>query len=176
MSKSSLEALSAQDSYYLKAPLVDYKYAEEKDKVEGVNKFQGSTFHPFNKEPIESSFTFKNDVLTGMSFDFKKDEALFNQLKTMVEKKYGKPMVKSDLKDEQCIYKNGANFSVKSGAETFKWAEKVTNEAGEEVVTDFTNFVFASCPSRLDETLIKINMLLFSISKNKVEAPKPSAF
>lgn len=41
MSKAALEALTAQDGYYLKAPLTDYVYPKEISKVEGVNKVEG---------------------------------------------------------------------------------------------------------------------------------------
>lgn len=176
MTKAQVEALTEKDSFYLAMPLTPYVYSKGSTPVEGDDKFDGNLVTPYNAEPIPLTLTFKNDLLTSINIDLDKQEKLADNLESMVEKKYGPPNIHDEMKEEQCIYKNGANFKIKSGFLIKSWTQDVGDATGEVITTTFTDMRLASCPSSLIGGLIDLRTRNFSLRRGNKPTPKPEAF
>jgi len=176
MTKAQVEALTAQDGFYLQSPMTTYVYPKSSTPVEGVDKFDGALITPYRPSSVPSVFTFKNDSLTVFSINLEKDESLAEELKKMVEKKYGQPKIDDTMKEEQCLYKNGSNFKIKSGLTMSTWTQELNDSTAEVITTSFTDMRIAICPSSLNESLFDMKIRSFSLSRGNKPEPKPEAF
>lgn len=176
MSKASIEVLTSQDGFYLNAPMTPFEYSEKIKAEPGKDVFNGLLISPYSAEPLKATFTFKEDALVRIGFNLENKEALFNELKAMVEKKYGQPITKGEMKEEQCLYKNGANFKIKDGIVSYIWTKEIENSIDEEISTTFTDMAMAMCPSSLNSPIFNVKMKSFGIGITKKTAPKPEAF
>ncbi|TCG02883.1 hypothetical protein BZM27_52555 [Paraburkholderia steynii] len=62
--------------------------------------------------------------MTGFTLDL--DDSQFEQVKSQLVAKYGAGKLDDGMKDEQCLYRNGANFKVTSGTKTTQWRQHVS--------------------------------------------------
>lgn len=175
MTKAQIEALTAQDSFYLQSPMTLYVYPKNSTPIEGVDKFDGALITPYRTSTVPSVFTFKNDALTSFYIDLEKEESLADELQKMVEKKYGQPKIDDSMKEEQCLYKNGSNFKIKSGLTMTTWTQELADST-DVITTSFTDMRVAMCPSSLRNTFIDMKLRSFSLNRGSKPTPKPEAF
>jgi len=176
MSKASIEALTSQDGFYLNAPMTPFEYSEKIKPEPGKDLFNGLLASPYSSEPMKATFKFKDDALVHIGFDLENRESLFNELKAMVVKKYGQPIIKGEMKEEQCLYKNGANFKIKDGIVTYIWTKEIENSIDEEISTTFTDLAMAMCPHSLNSSIFDVKIKTFGLGITKKATPKPEAF
>lgn len=82
-----------------------------------------------------------------MSVSLDPSTNILERIAAQIVEKYGAGKVEDTRKEEQCIYKNGANFKVMSGAVFTDWSEEFS--AKERVETRLTDVSMESCPSNL---------------------------
>jgi hypothetical protein len=80
------------------------------------------------------------------------------------------------MKEEQCLYKNGANFKIKDGIVSYIWTKEIENSIDEEISTTFTDMAMAICPPSLDSPGLNMKIKTFGLGITKKTAPKPEAF
>lgn len=177
MTKVEIEALTTADNFYLNAPMTDYVYSKSELQEAGKDKFKGLLMTPYRSEPMKGTFTFTNNVLSSMYFDLEGQEDLYKDLMAMVAKKYGAAKIDDRMKTEECIYKNGSNFTKKSGFINHDWKSKAEDSSDEEYRTSFMNMTIGICPDNLMHGSIPdMKILSLSMAKGKKIAPKPEAF
>ena len=64
-----------------------------------------------------------------------------------IAEKYNQGAIKDERKEEQCIYKNGANFKITTGTVATTWRQALPS--GEAIETRLSEFKFDMCPSNL---------------------------
>lgn len=177
MTKADIEALTTADNFYLKEPMADYVSVSDKTPQPGTEKFTGLLMTPYRSEPIKGTYTFKNNSLISIYFDLGDQEDLYKDLMEMVEKKYGAASIDDRMKTEECIYKNGSNFTKKSGFINHNWTAKAEQSNDEEYRTSFMKMTLAVCPDNLmNGSIPDMKILSLSMVKGKKIAPKPEAF
>lgn len=175
MSKDAVMALPADEPVRLIGEMTPT--VEKTEQPPGTERFEGLITVPFSVEPVKATFSFKNGILHGLSLSREGDDALLERLVNQISERYGAGKVDDKRKEEQCIYRNGNNFTLKSGMLSTMWS--TPNVDGKLVTTYFTDIVFNSCPSNLrDGSTYGVKMKMLSIRLNEKEsvAPKKSLF
>lgn len=146
MTKEAIDALQISDGMYLVSPMTAYasKYYTPK---EGIDKFDAALSLQFSGKPLEVVLTFEAGSLTEMYFSLSESMTDFERVTAQISEKYGPGIVNDSRKEEQCIYKNGANFKISSGTISTTWSENIS--ATERIETRTSNMSVDSCPSNL---------------------------
>lgn len=145
MSKEAVEGLSQSEGVRLQAPLVPFEYRREQTPVPGVDKFTGLIISPMSENPLKTEFNFRDGFLLSFNVSLER-EAILTKLRKQISEKYGDPRTVDDMKEEQCVYRNGSNFKIKSGIVSNHWEE---GSGSSRVETVLSTFVFDICPSSL---------------------------
>lgn len=146
MSKESIEALTAISGVYVTTPMTPYVYKYSSPKA-GEDKFDTSLLTPLSENPIKSVLTFDSNKLVSLSLDLDGSDGIFDKIKKQISDKYGNGVVEDNRKEEQCIYRNGANFKITSGSLNTKWFENINQT--EKIETVISDVVIETCPSNL---------------------------
>lgn len=77
------------------------------------------------------------------------DEVMETKIRQELEAKYGSPTLDDGRKDEQCIYRNGNSFTLKSGVMSVRWKDDETS-----TTTDLNLVHCQSCPSNLSSGMV----------------------
>lgn len=146
MSKEALEKLTENDGVYLQSPMTSYIY-KNSTPIEGVDKFDAKIITPLSLQSVSTVLTFQNDELTSFYMNFEGVPTGYEKSLRQITEKYGPGKETNDRKEEQCIYKNGANFKITTGAISSTWIEEVSSS--ERIQTRLSDWVFSLCPSNL---------------------------
>jgi hypothetical protein len=143
MTQSAIEALQASDGTYLAGPLEPdtSTVTLPPDAV----KVKGELVTPLGSEPGKVSLTFTSGLLTAMSVTLA--EGQFAQAKSQLIEKYGEGKLDDDRKDEQCLYGNGSNFKVNSGAVAHRWVQSMS--ANDQIKGAAIEYTIDMCPPSL---------------------------
>ncbi|WP_448251643.1 hypothetical protein [Ottowia oryzae] len=146
MSRTAIEGLAVDDGVHLNSPLTPYqnKYYEPKP---GEDRFDTMLITPFSKDPLKSVLTFSDGILKSIYIDLGDSSRIVDQVKELITEKYGEPKVDNSMKEEQCIYKGGANFKISSGSIRNSWTQDRPN--AEPISTSLSDTVIDTCPSTL---------------------------
>ena len=146
ISRTAVEGLAVDDGVYLKSPLTPYqnKYYEPKP---GEDKFDTMLITPFSTDPLKSVLTFSDGILKSIYINLGESSRVIDQVKDLITAKYGEPKVDNSVKEEQCVYKGGANFKISSGTIRNSWAQDRPN--AEPISTSLSDTVIDTCPSNL---------------------------
>lgn len=144
MTKVALEAMQESDGVYLKNYLSPYEDSDAKLK-EGEEKFKGVLVTNLGASPIPTTFTFEKGQLT--TLDMELDEFTYRRVKAQITEKYCSGKVEEHRQEEQCVYRNGANFKVNSWFVFTKWNQKM--DAAQEIATSLGEVVVDMCPTNL---------------------------
>lgn len=146
MQMDEVTQLQEADGVYLAEPLSAYdnKYYTPKP---GVDKYSAKIRIPNTSKPLESILTFSGNQLTELYVSFESSSNLYDKMNEQISDKYNKGLVKDGLKEEQCIYKNGANFKITTGVVTTTWMQSLS--ASEAIETRLAIIKFDMCPSNL---------------------------
>lgn len=156
MTKEAIEALQASDGAYLSEPMVKYVpqhhplIAKYRPPIpEGVDQYKVSIVSPLSDLPLKSELTLDHGKLSHLNviIEESSDPLLFDKIKKQVAEKYGTGTQEDTRKEEQCIYKNGANFKVMSGQITTRWIEKLSPT--QTIHTSLIETLIESCPTSL---------------------------
>lgn len=146
MSKEEIEAIPASEDVRLEGTMTPYQYKNQAPKP-GVEKFDAALVTPLTTAPLKAVLTFEEGRLTGLYVSIDDASGLLERLAKHISERYGPGKVEDSRKEEQCIYKNGANFKLTSGVVRTQWTE----EAGttERIETSLSDIVVDVCPSNL---------------------------
>lgn len=146
MTKTQVEALQASDGIYLTNAMTPY-VNERYTPVDGVDKFNTYLQTPLSTTAFKSVLTFEAGKLSSIYINFDDANNVLEQVTSQISEKYGAGVINSDRKEEQCIYKNGANFKITKGTITTMWTESLSQNERIETITN--DWLFDMCPSNL---------------------------
>lgn len=174
MTKEAISALPVDGDIALVAPLVENKKwsKPEKDKLD----FDASLKSPLTKSPAKITLVFELGLLTYFSIEL--DASALADAESQLTTKYGAPKITVDATEEQCIYRNGANFKLPNNRRDANWEAQAVD--GNSVRINVSSGVFSVCPSSLRSSgpnSIDYYSLSFSRFSPKAQEPvKPSVF
>lgn len=174
MNKEAVESLTEKDSIYLATPMSPYVY-KYSTATEGIDKFDAKLNSPLSSQPLEAVLSFKEDALQTIYISFKESVTVFEKVKAQISEKYGVGKQENTRKEEQCIYKNGANFKITTGTISQTWVDVISQT--EQYETKISDYLYSSCPSNLRYGSVgEINLRSLTIDKKTVapETPKPA--
>lgn len=134
MSKSQVEALSAADGIYLTSSMTPY-VSQSYVPVEGVDIFRTYMQTPLASTAFDTYLTFEAGKLSVINFGLDDAGTVLEKINSQISEKYGAGVVKSDKKEELCIYKNGANFKITTGETKTTWTEQSSKNQRIETIT-----------------------------------------
>ncbi|OJV68425.1 MAG: hypothetical protein BGO35_24025 [Burkholderiales bacterium 64-34] len=97
---------------------------------------------------MKLSLGFKGDSLSVINVQ-RPDEVMETKIRQELEAKYGSPTLDNGRKDEQCIYRNGNSFTLKSGVMSVRWKDDKTS-----TTTDLNLVRCQSCPSNFSSGMV----------------------
>ena len=169
MSKSAVENLQVTNGVHLTSAMTPYDYKNTPPSP-GEEIFDTFISTPLDSKPLKAVLTFKNSILISISLTINPSTNTLEKVKNQIKEKYGTGKIDDSRKEEQCIYKNGANFKIMSGSIYTTWIEELSQT--EQIKTTLIDVSIETCPSNLrtDRTdPIKIQSLIFRKVKNIVE-------
>lgn len=170
MTKESIESLQNSDGIFLDSPMISYKELNDRSKV-GVENFTASVLTPLSEKFIKTIFSFESNKLTAFAFNFDKSISFIDKINSQISEKYGPGRVNDQRKDEQCIYKNGANFKINTGIISTNWSEDISST--EVIETSTTIMNIESCPYSLNDEKSGVRKIeILSIRKLSKEKQK----
>lgn len=140
----------------------------------GESRYDGALIVPGRALPLKSRFSFLDDKLNAISVDFDPDSSLFESMGKQIADRYGPGAVDDGMKEENCIYRNGSSFKIKSGLLITKWDEHQVD--GRTVRTSLIELVFAVCPVNLSLGMSTHKSKMMSISYADKPVAKPNLF
>lgn len=173
MSKAAVEALQASDGVHLSAPL---KLSPPKDAATkvGLESFEAPLITPLSSTGLMADLSFQDGKLVLLYIKLDESSSMLERVKAQIEEKYGPGVVDDTREEGQCIYKNGSNFRITSGAVTTRWTEVISPEAMAQ--TSILDMAINFCPSNLRTDGIggiKLRSLSISqINSNQEVKPK----
>ena len=164
MTKETIESLQVSQGVHLNSPMTAYQYKNGAPK-EGVDKFNARLATPLSSEPVDAVLTFESSQLTELYINIPESSNILERIKAQITEKYGAGKEENTMKEEQCIYKNGANFKLSSGALSTTWTE--TSSRTELIETNLSDIVIATCPSNLRYSIGPVKLRSINIRKIK---------
>ncbi len=172
MTREEIEAQRGGD-ISLTAPLTLAKYGSPKEPNEIW--YDSRLQSPLTEKPADVLLVFKSNVLTYMSVTL--DGTALSEAERQLTAKYGLPKVDENKSEEQCLYKNGANFKLPKYRREATWNGNA--EVGFAVQTKLRDIDEGMCPTNLrydTSTSFKLKSLSFSKVEPKEDAPKKPVF
>lgn len=168
MSKSAIEQGDESGAIKLLGPLQEVKLSFKAPVADDY--YTAQALLPFSTEPVKLNLGFKEGALSIINVQIP-DEAIENKIRVELEGKYGLPTTDDGRKDEQCIYRNGNNFTLKSGVYSVGWKDEETS------ITTTLNLVhFQSCPSNLGSDVVRTRpSRSLSIQRKPSPSQRPSS-
>lgn len=115
------------------------------------------------------------DRIEGISFEL--DENLFDDVKSLIVKKYGEPLADMKMKSVACDYKNGAKFTRNDGIDSFTWLSAGLGKSKEIVAKLTDTAVYLGCPQKItDSDSYSSRYRQMTIGVNFVREPVDSPF
>ena len=170
MSKSAVENLQVTNGVHLTSAMTPYDYKNTPPSRPDEEIFDTFISTPLDSKPLKAALTFKNSILISINLTINPSTNTLETVKNQIKEKYGTGKIDDSRKEEQCIYKNGANFKIMSGSIYTTWIEELSQT--EQIKTTLIDVSIETCPSNLrtDRTdPIKIQSLIFRKVKNIVE-------
>jgi len=146
MKMDAITQLQETDGVYLAEPLSAYENKSYTPKP-GIDKYTTEISIPNSPKPLASVLTFSANQLTEIFLNFESSPHLYEKVKDQITEKYNQGAIKDERKEEQCIFKNGANFKITAGTIATTWRQNLPS--GETIETRLSEFKFDSCPSNL---------------------------
>lgn len=176
MSKEAVDALISNDGVYLSAPMTPYEY-KNSSPIPNEDRFNALLISMISAKPLEAVLTFSGNALKSIFVTLETSSSMLEEVKGQISSKYGEPKVENSMKEEQCIYKNGANFKISTGDISYKWL--LSQPKGEKIETSLSELVYETCPSNLRYSsigAIKIQTLSIRIANDKLDNKAANPF
>jgi len=173
MTKEAVEGLAEKDGIYLATPMSPYVY-KYSSATEGIDKFDTKLNSPLTNQPLDAVLSFRENALQTIYISFKESVTVFEKVKEQISEKYGVGKQENTRKEEQCIYKNGANFKITTGMISQTWVDIISQS--EQFETKLSDYLYSSCPSNLRYGSVdEINLRSLTIEKKTVTPIAPKA-
>lgn len=175
MTKDAVLALSNDEPIRIVGELTPT--AEKTAPPLGTERFDGTVTVPLVNNPVKVILTFNNKLLQRIYLSTEGEDSLLVGLAKQVSERYGPGKVEDDRKDEQCIYRNGNSFILKSGPIATSWTTPADD--GKIAKTSYTDYQINSCPSNLRHGLmldIKIRFFTIEVTETPASTPKKNYF
>ncbi len=172
MSREAIVQLTEKDGVYLSSPMTTFIYRHG-GQVEGVDQFDAKITTPLSSQPFSVILAFKGDELISLNISFERVSSVYDRTKAQIAEKFGPGKENNNRKDEQCIYRNGANFKVTSGSIISTWVDEVSVDS--RIETRMSDWISNMCPSSLRSISVgEVGVKSISIRKiqNSKEAEK----
>ena len=169
MSKSAVENLQVTNGVHLTSAMTPYDYKNTPPSP-GEEIFDTFISTPLDSKPLKAVLTFKNSILISISLTINPSTNTLEKVKNQIKEKYGTGEIDDSRKEEQCIYKNGANFKIMSGSVYTTWIEELSQT--EKIKTILMDVSIETCPSNLrtgHTDPIKVQSLIIRKFNNIVE-------
>jgi len=175
MSKDTVEALTANDDVYLSTPMTPYEH-KNSTPIPGEDKFNTLLVSPISSKPLKTVLTFSGNSLKSIYITLEDASRMLDEVKELITSKYGEPKVENSMKEEQCLYKNGANFKLSSGAIRYQWTQE--RPTAEKVEATLSDIVVDTCPSNLRYSMgaFKLRNLSIGVALPKSEKKQVNPF
>ncbi len=174
ISKENFENLKGEITVV--TPLTDFEHSSpsEKETLKST-MYRTKVLTPFSESELKAIVSF-DKASGGLSyFSIDLDEQMYDTVGKQIRAKYGKPAKSNNtIKEEQCLYKNGANFKKSSGMVSSTWTSPTKGR--ELIELTASKVVIDPCPSRLDSSGFGFTSYTLSISKDMPAAPKKNPF
>lgn len=168
ITKDAVEALTATDEVFLAEQLVE----KAKSPRHGT-MYMGKLKTPLYADSLPISMVFDGeDTLTIFRLDLPED--ITDGVEKQLIAKYGAPKVEEKNEEEQCIYKNGANFKLQKKERKATWITLWKDSV--HVETTIMSLVTPSCPGNLryeNVSATNINRLSFIRKKSQPTTQLP---
>jgi hypothetical protein len=171
MTKEAVLAIGQDEPVRIQGELATY---EVKGTAPDTEHFK-TKLEINNFKLLDLLLTFKNNILTGLAINTD-SESTIDSLAKQVSDKYGAGKFNDDRKEEQCIYRNGNSFTIKSGIVSTEWD---TADGENSIVTTVRKFDLNYCPSNLrygGTGLYKNFQLVVRLVDKAQATPKKSLF
>jgi hypothetical protein len=162
MSKEAVESLQPSEGVYLNSPMTPYQYGNSAPK-EGLEKFDAFLVIPLSPDPLAMVLTFEAAQLTELYITLTDSSNTLERVKAQIAEKYGPGKIEDTMKEEQCIYRGGANFKLSSGVLSTTWTEEYSQLV--RIETKLSDIVLATCPSNLRYSIGPIKLKSMTIRK-----------
>jgi hypothetical protein len=166
MSQQQIESLPTDGDVYL-AKEMKQQFNPDNDRT---SIYTSSIAQPFINIPLDVTLSFDaDDKLYKIYFDNTKSD-VFYKIKSQLRAKWGEYKYKEEKKEEQCLYKNGANFKLSHLEMTSTW-----HPSKNQTIKVF-EFVGKTCPSSLNDGIHSesFNFLTISTTLFKKTVPIPT--
>ena len=177
MSKSAIENLQATNGVHLTSAMTPFDYKNTPPSRPDEEIFDTFISTPLDSKPLKAALTFKNSILISINLTINPSTNTLETVKNQIKEKYGTGKIDDSRKEEQCIYKNGANFKIMSGSIYTTWIEELSQT--EQIKTTLIDVSIETCPSNLragGTDPIKIQSLIFRKVKNIAEDQSRNIF
>lgn len=168
MTREAIDALTTDGGIFLLGPLtppVAYK------STEGEQRWESFLQSPLTALAAKATFTFKLGFLTHIGIQL--DEDSLQRAEAQLSAKYGAPTVTADNEEEQCLYKNGANFKLPKTSRGAAWVGHADDGQRVKVVSYSINH--GTCPSNLKYGAVSsIKLYGLTIERLSPDASEPS--
>lgn len=171
MTREEIQALRAADTVYLNEPMTPYQYKHIQPK-HGEEMFDALIITPLSQNPLKAVLTFESGKLISLWVMLEKSSTMLKTVNTQITSKYGSGNIRDNRTEEQCIYKNGANFKINSGAIYTEWIEPVSPT--DRIETSLADVSFEACPSDLSFTFGSIQIKSLAIRRLPNDATEKS--
>lgn len=170
MSKEAITAIPADEGVRLAGEMTPT--VEKTPQPEGTERFDTKVSIPATSSPVKATLTFKDGLLTRISLNTEGTDLLLDRLAAQISERYGPGKVNDSRKDEQCIYRNGNSFTLKSGTVSTEWT--TPDGGGRNVRTNYSDLIFNMCPANLRYgSTGGVHMKFLSIELTDKEEPVP---
>ena len=181
MTVDQINALSVSDGVYLLSGMqLSAPVDPEMLKRLGVKlapvvgeRYEGDLVVPFSENPVKSKLIIYEGKLASVYVRLD-GKGLTDKVTDQITDKYGSGKVDDRLEEELCIYKNGANYKLKSGAYYNNWSQSVSS--GPEIKTKIGYYHIQICrditnPTRVITSPEPTYSLYIGFEPNKAKSP-----
>lgn len=177
MTKEEVEAIPQTEAVALTSPLTLRGPSESYTPKPGEDRYDTLIKMPGHDTPLKASMAFKEGKLTMVRVDLEKAPSfIVESLERQITDRYAAPTVKDNRKEEDCIYRNGNSFKIKSGLVTKSWS--TAGESNQVIETFLIEGQIAMCPSNLRHGMLSVDLRSLSVSINSAQpaSAQPSIF
>ncbi|MDH1253062.1 hypothetical protein N5C67_10395 [Comamonas thiooxydans] len=170
MSKVAVDQLNPLNNVYLDGELTQ-KFPDYRKMAPGEELYEGRLKTALASQSFRVFLTYQDGLLVEMSVSSDGHGTPIKTMADQVQAKYGDGTFKNEMKEEQCVYRNGAAFKIDQGKTARTWVQKTSDV--DSVSTEFSVNVMDMCPSSLN--MPRMPKSLFEVLRiKKVLAPSPA--
>ena len=175
MLPEEVRAISSSEPVYVKSEFMPYDYTASFPKKPNEEKFKVLLQTPYYPEAFKAVLSFTDGKLSTVYVNLAESDVTFDKFKQLITEKYGSPQEQNKMKDEQCIYKNGNSFTIKSGSIDYNWFE---TKGQDKIKTNLSDIIIDFCPINLRYATgaSKLKSLTIYVDNDADKKKEPNTF